>query len=124
MAEALPGVQHMGWLSRPAFRQALSRARALLFPARWQEPFGIVGLEALSVGTPVIVMDGGGTGDWSGPGCIRVAAGDVAAMSQAIVRLSRDAEPELRLGKEGWRHAQQWWPPDPSVERVLRIYRR
>ena len=35
-------------------RRLLAGARALLFPIRWEEPFGIVVAEALASGTPVI----------------------------------------------------------------------
>ena len=35
-------------------RELLARARALIFPIRWPEPFGLVSIEALASGTPVI----------------------------------------------------------------------
>ncbi len=34
----------------------LSKARALLFPIQWDEPFGMVAIEALATGTPVVAM--------------------------------------------------------------------
>jgi len=37
----------------------LQGAKALLFPTQWQEPFGMVMIEALSCGTPVIAWDNG-----------------------------------------------------------------
>src|SRR5690606_23580436 len=37
----------------------LSRARALLFPIDWSEPFGLVMIEALSCGVPVIAFANG-----------------------------------------------------------------
>jgi glycosyltransferase involved in cell wall biosynthesis len=33
-------------------------------PSRWQEPFGIVGPEALAAGTPVVAWDSGGIREW------------------------------------------------------------
>ena len=33
-------------------------------PSRWQEPFGIVGLEALTLGTAVAAWDSGGVREW------------------------------------------------------------
>jgi glycosyltransferase involved in cell wall biosynthesis len=97
----LPGTDLVGWLAPQDLRVAMRRARALVFPARWQEPFGILGLEALAQGTPVVVAAGGGTEDWSGSGCIRVSAGDVEAMADAIGRLAADPEWALELGREG-----------------------
>jgi glycosyltransferase involved in cell wall biosynthesis len=59
------------------------RARALLLPSRWQEPFGIAGLEALSFGVPVVAWDSGGVGEWHpGPGLVRW--GDVEALARAL----------------------------------------
>jgi hypothetical protein len=90
-----------GWLDVAALRQLLHGARALLFPARWQEPFGILGVQALAEGTPVIVADAGGTRDWSDAGCLRVPAGDVNAMAAAIAALDADPDRALELGRAG-----------------------
>jgi glycosyltransferase involved in cell wall biosynthesis len=37
----------------------LRDAAALLFPVRWPEPFGLIMLEALACGTPVLASNGG-----------------------------------------------------------------
>lgn len=54
-----PHVEFLGEISdkeKPAF---LGEARALLFPITWPEPFGLVMIEALSCGTPVIAYNYG-----------------------------------------------------------------
>jgi glycosyltransferase involved in cell wall biosynthesis len=86
------GAQVLGWLDRTRLSALLKRARALLMPSRWQEPFGIAGLEALSFGVPVAGYDSGGIREWHpGPGL--VAWGDVEALAgelrQAVARRER-----------------------------------
>jgi glycosyltransferase involved in cell wall biosynthesis len=97
----LGGAELLGWLDASALRVELRRARALLFPTYWQEPFGILGLQSLAEATPVIVAESGGSSEWSGAGCIRVPAGDVTAMAEAIDSLDRNPDEAMRLGQEG-----------------------
>jgi hypothetical protein len=99
----LEGADLLGWLPVSKLRTHLRRARALLFPSFWQEPFGILGVQALAEGTPVIVTDSGGTSEWSDVGCVRVPAGDVPAMADAIARIAAESDRALRLGREGQR---------------------
>jgi glycosyltransferase involved in cell wall biosynthesis len=49
-----PGVEYLGEVGGADKEELLGHARALLFPIDWPEPFGLVMIEALSCGTPVI----------------------------------------------------------------------
>ncbi|HEX2211877.1 MAG TPA: glycosyltransferase, partial [Mycobacterium sp.] len=40
-------------------RRLLANARCLLFPVQWEEPFGMVMIEAMACGTPVVALRGG-----------------------------------------------------------------
>jgi glycosyltransferase involved in cell wall biosynthesis len=64
-------IRYVGEVDAPTKRSLLAGADALLFPIEWDEPFGLVMVEALSSGTPVIgyrrasvpeVIDDGRTG--------------------------------------------------------------
>ncbi|HNF05546.1 MAG: glycosyltransferase family 4 protein [Mycobacterium sp.] len=44
-------------------RKLLARARCLLFPIRWEEPFGMVMIEAMACGTPVVALRAGAVGE-------------------------------------------------------------
>lgn len=50
---SIRGVRYHGTVDDACKRRLLSRARALLFPVRWHEPFGIAVIEALLSGCPV-----------------------------------------------------------------------
>jgi glycosyltransferase involved in cell wall biosynthesis len=76
-------IEVTGWLDRQALSSVYARAQALLLPSRWQEPFGIVGLEASMFGVPVAAWDSGGIGEWHrGPGLVRW--GDVPALAGVL----------------------------------------
>jgi glycosyltransferase involved in cell wall biosynthesis len=76
------GAEVRGWVAHDRLPRLLRRARALLMPSRWQEPFGIAGLEALAFGVPVVAWESGGMSEWHrGP---LVPWGDVAGLARGL----------------------------------------
>ena len=74
-----------------------AEADALLFPVRWVEPFGLVPLEAMACGTPVIASGRGGSGEYlrDGENCLLFDADEgAAALAGRVRRLAED--PGLR----------------------------
>lgn len=51
--------QMVGVADATAKRALLANARCLLFPIRWEEPFGMVMIEAMACGTPVVALRAG-----------------------------------------------------------------
>jgi glycosyltransferase involved in cell wall biosynthesis len=104
------GAQVLGWIGRRALSSLYRRARALLMPSRWQEPFGIAGLEALSLGTSVAAWASGGIPEWHpGPGL--VPWGDVDGLGRAL----REA-----LGRKA--DVPPGFDRDRLMERLLSLY--
>lgn len=95
-----------------AKNELIARAACLLFPVRWEEPFGLVVAEALACGTPVVALRRGSvpelvTDGETGIVCERaseLAAGIDAASRLSARRCRREAERRF------------------SVERMVRDY--
>ncbi len=87
---APPNVQILGWQSEQELAAHLAGCRALVFPG--EEDFGIVMVEALSAGKPVIAYDAGGATEIVQPGVngVLVSEQSAAAFAQAL----RDFNPE------------------------------
>lgn len=122
LSNGLPPGVALGWVSRATLRETMRDARALLFPSRWQEPFGISAVEALAEGTPVICMNTGGTPDWHDQGCIVVPPGDVDAMADAIRRLTESPATASTLGLAGWEMVRERFGPEHALEPLWKLY--
>jgi glycosyltransferase involved in cell wall biosynthesis len=59
-----PSLTYLGQLDRKAVAQQLASARIVIMPSLWQEPAGLVALEAMVAGTPLIVYDSGGLAEY------------------------------------------------------------
>jgi glycosyltransferase involved in cell wall biosynthesis len=123
-ADRMAGATLLGWLDQEALEGELRGARALLFPARWQEPFGILGVQALAQATPVVVSDVAGTRAWSDRGCIRVPPGDEEGFARAIRDLCDDPVAAQALGEEGRGMVAGRFNRFELTTRLRAVYRR
>jgi glycosyltransferase involved in cell wall biosynthesis len=78
-------------------------ADALLFLSRWDEPFGLVPLEAMSQATPVVATRRGGSAEFlvDGVNCLEVGIDDPAAVAVAVRRLAESPQLRERLARGG-----------------------
>ena len=97
------GVELLGPLDPPQLAAEYVRADAVLFPVEWAEPFGLVPLEAMGIGRPVVATGRGGSGEYlrDGENCLLHRAGDAAALAAAIERLAGDRQLRARLRAGG-----------------------
>ena len=93
---ALPFAAHAGFLARESLAELYADADLFLFPSP-TETCGLVALEAMSAGLPVVAADQGGVGENVRPGIngMLVRAGDPAAFADGVADLV--AEPAQRL---------------------------
>jgi glycosyltransferase involved in cell wall biosynthesis len=80
-----PSVRYGGHLAGAALAAALAGAGVFLFTPCWDEPFGLVAIEAMACGLPVAAFDQGAAREVVGEAGRFAAPGDVAALAAAIV---------------------------------------
>ena len=88
---------------RSELRERYLTADAVLFPAAGTEGFGLVSLEAMASGTPVVATATGGSGEFlfDDVNCLRFPAGDAAALAGAVQRLAGDDRLRVSLTSAG-----------------------
>jgi glycosyltransferase involved in cell wall biosynthesis len=84
-----PGVEFIGEGDERAKNELLANAAALLFPIDWPEPFGLVMIEALACGTPVIAFRNGSVPEIIDEGQTGFIVDSVDAAVAAVHRLDR-----------------------------------
>jgi len=103
-AAAPPGRAAFAPARPPAAMAATyAAADAVLFPARWAEPWGLVPLEAMACGRPVIASGTGGSAEYlrDGGNALVVAPDDPAGLARAVRRLAADPALRARLRAGG-----------------------
>ncbi len=98
-----------GWLDRSQVAATLARADVFALPSRL-EPFGVVVLEAMRAGVPVVASIRGGVGDWvqDEVQALLVDPEQVPDLAHALSRLLRDPALSERLVEAGRSHVARF----------------
>jgi glycosyltransferase involved in cell wall biosynthesis len=116
-------VRFGGHRDRPEIVRAYGESDAVIFPVRWEEPWGLVPLEAMGRGRPVVATGSGGSGEYlrDGENCLLFEAGDAESLAAALGRLAEDADLRRGLHERGLETAARYTEPlyNEAVERAL-----
>lgn len=82
-----PLIEYVGLVNDEQKQYYLQRAKAFLFPIKWEEPFGIVMAEAMACGTPVIGFRRGSVPEVVQEGINGFIVDNVDEMSNAVNRI-------------------------------------
>ena len=82
-------VHYVGEVAGVAKQELYANAAALLMPVRWREPFGMVMVEALACGPPVIAFPEGAAAEIVIDGENGMLVADEAGMADAVDRIGR-----------------------------------
>jgi glycosyltransferase involved in cell wall biosynthesis len=116
----LPHVRYLGALDQATLYREMSAADALLAPAQWNEPFGLVLIEAMAAGTPVVAYARGAIPEVvrDGETGFLVAPDDRAAAAGAVDRVSELSRAACR------RHVEKHFSLKAMVREHLAWYAR
>ena len=94
-------VTFAGWVAEP--EKLLLSSDVAVLPFFWQEPFGMVGPEALAREIPVVAFRTGGVDEWlrDGENGFAVPPRDIAGFAAAVDRLLADRELRRKFGAAG-----------------------
>lgn len=91
-----PHVEFIGEINDSQKQEFLGNARALLFPISWPEPFGLVMIEAMACGTPVIAFNSGSVPEIMEDGLTGFVVQDVAQAAAAVAKVNTLFRPSIR----------------------------
>jgi len=95
-------VEFLPYRSGAALGDLFREADIFCSPSIWEEPFGLVNVEALASGLPIVSTRGGGVTEiLSTGGGILVERGSVVELACALRRLAEDPQLRTRLGQQG-----------------------
>ncbi|MPZ23753.1 MAG: glycosyltransferase [Dehalococcoidia bacterium] len=114
----LPGVEWLGEADASLKRSLYARARALLLPIVWEEPFGLVMAEAMACGTPVIAFRRGAAPEVIADGLSGYLVDDVEGMVDALGKLDALSATACR------RHALENFDAHVMVDNYIAVYER
>lgn len=116
-----PGVRFAGWQSHAEVMRQLLGARALVFPSEWYEPFGMVLIEALSAGLPIVTSNASGA-RWIAdvPEDFVFTAGDDRGLAAALRLLTDDVVDDL--GRRARRRFEEHFSVEVGIRKLEALY--
>jgi glycosyltransferase involved in cell wall biosynthesis len=115
-------ITFFGWVPRADVYAILNRADVFVFPSHY-EGFGVANVEAMAVGTPVIVNDLPVLREVVGDAGIFVNANYPSALASEIERLYTDDKFRKALGKRAKSRARNKFPLKKTVKEYNNLYR-
>jgi glycosyltransferase involved in cell wall biosynthesis len=117
-------VEFLGHLTREDVERWLATATVHVVPSLWAEPFGLVAIEAMARGTPVMVSAAGALPELVEEGRTGyvVAPGDAGALARRLAEVMADPASLASVRREARRVACETFSIERTVDRFLALY--
>ena len=111
------GIEYLGEVTHGEKVELLQDARATLFPIEWEEPFGLVMIESMACGTPVIATRHGAVPEVIEDGVSGIIVDNYRQMAAALEQADALDPKECR------RYVEERFAPERMVDDYVRAYR-
>ena len=111
-------IEYVGLADLRAKNELLGNSMAMLFPIQWNEPFGLVMVEAMACGTPVLALRGGSVGEVVRDGVSGFVCRSAADMVRHIETAAKLPSASIR------RYVEENFSLDRMVSQYIELYRR
>jgi len=117
-------VEFLGFVPGNELWKMMAQAAVVVVPSIWNEPYGLVALEAMCQGTPIIVAKSGGLPEIIGDSeaGIAVPAGDAKALARAISSIVAHPDRAKTMGKAARERAKEIGDPQAHLAKVMELY--
>lgn len=117
-------VTFTGEVGRGDIERLYRECAFVVLPSLIPESFGLVGVEAMSFGKPVVAFDAGGVREWLREGQTGLLAphGDVSRLARLMEMLLEDEALRERLGENGLRIVSERFDAERQVASVMEVY--
>lgn len=119
-----PRIVFLGFVPGDELWRLMAEASAVVVPSVWPEVYGLVALEAMCQGTPIVVAKSGGLPEIIGDseGGIVVPPSDPRALARAIQRVLESPTLADRMGKAAYARAREIGDPQEHLAKIMEIY--
>ncbi|MFJ8471096.1 glycosyltransferase [Kitasatospora sp. NPDC094011] len=118
-------VRYVGLYDPAQCREAVAQSVAVLAPSTWLEAFGLVVVEAMAAGVPVVAAGHGAFVELVEDGVTGLLhrPGDPASLAAGVRRLTAEPEFNRELGRAARLRYEQGFSPDVGLEHLVEGYR-
>ncbi|HEV8523092.1 MAG TPA: glycosyltransferase, partial [Terriglobales bacterium] len=109
-------IEYIGEADLNAKNELLGNSRAMLFPIQWDEPFGLVMIEAMACGTPVLALPGGSVSEIVHDGL----SGWVCHSVEELAERARNLDIQPAVVR---RYAEQFFSVDRMISDYVDLFR-
>ncbi|MFT3949708.1 MAG: glycosyltransferase family 4 protein [Agriterribacter sp.] len=113
-----------GWLSKNEIDKAIGKCYIVVFPSIYPEAFGIVGIEAMMQGKPVIGFDVGGVSTWlkNNETGFLIENKNLALLYEKTLELITQTDLYKKMSRKARQHALKRYIPSVHINNLLTIY--